>query len=952
MTLDLEQWASTRTCEIEGFSERLLGLLPGLKDHWCGLGKRGGFALRLRQGTYLGHVVEHAVLEMQALAGADVYFGKTVPAEDAGVYKVVYEYRAKRAAVYLGQKAVGLVDAVLRGDPFDVAEAVDEAKKIALDTELGPSTGAIVEEAEARGIPVRRLDEGSLVQLGYGGHRKIIEATIVWSTRAVGVDIAQDKILTKQMLENAGIPVPRGGTARGAEEAVIMARGIGYPVVVKPVNGNQGKGVTLNIRSDSEVRNAYKIASYYCPSVLVERCISGKHYRLLVVGDRMVAASERIPAHVVGDGEHNVGELIEMVNASELRGEGHEKPLTKIAVDPVVLAFLAKQGKSLKYLPSRGEVLFLRENANLSTGGTARDVTDLVHPDNARIAVRAALTVGLDVAGVDVVAPDISMPIDGGDLRGAVIEVNSCPGLRMHLHPSEGRLRPVARAIVEVMFPGGHDGRIPIISVTGTNGKTTVSRLIARMLTKAGYRVGLACTDGVFIGGRRILHADASGPKSARMVLGDPEVEAAVLEVARGGLIREGLGFDRCDVAVVTNIRGDHLGQDGVHTLDDLVWAKSLTVEVVKREGHAVLNADDPATTFMSERCPGEVVYFSMEPGNVRVRRHILRGGKAVYLKDGMVFAVRNPSSDVSSNDARIRNTGVRRKGRRGAECIGDVRDMPLCFGGRARFNMENVLAAVGAGVALNLSKEVIVSTLKEFKPDEGDNPGRFNLIEVAREPGGRAITVVIDYGHNEDAVKSTLALARGVCRDGRVISVICSPGDRRDDCIRALGRAAAQSDLVIVKEDEDLRGRRPGEVAGLLVDGLKEAGFPENLVAVELHEAKAIDLAVRFAAPGDAVVVYYEKYEQAMAAVKAALKKAHYAAGKAGSGGMPEKEGDKNPSSRVQSAERREDIPEKEGGENSCEGGGPEGAREARKASGDNIPRRAFGERPKDCPD
>lgn len=894
MTLDLEQYASTRTSEMEGFCERLLCLLPGLKDHCCALGEKGGFALRLQQGTYLGHVVEHVVLELQVLAGADVCFGKTVAASDINdsVYKVIYEYRSSTVAAYLGKRGVALVEALLRGDTLDIAGIIGEAKRIALLTDLGPSTGAIVEEAKSRGIPIIRLDEDSLVQLGYGKHRKIIEATISWNTRAVGVDIAQDKVLAKRILENAGIPVPRGRTAKGPEEAVDVAREIGYPVVVKPVNGSQGRGVTLDLRSETEVRNAYKIASHYCSSVLVERYISGRHYRLLVVGDRMVAASERIPAHVIGDGTHDVEALIEIVNASELRGEGHEKPLTKIAVDPVVLACLAKQGRSLRYVPAPGEVIFLRENANLSTGGTACDVTDLVHPDNAFIAVRAAQVVGLDVAGVDLVAYDISLPIEdeeaqgarcaqgargARDMRGAVIEVNACPGLRMHLYPSQGRSRPVAQAIVESMFPRGYDGRIPVVSVTGTNGKTTVSRLVASMLKKAGYKVGLACTDGVFVDGRRILHADASGPRSARMVLSDPEVDAAVLEVARGGIIREGLGFDRCDVAVVTNVRGDHLGQDGVDTLEDLIWVKSLIVEAVKREGHAVLNADDSSAAFMSERCPGSVVYFSMQPGNVRVRRHVFQGGKAVYLKNGKVFVVlpqvENASADVGCARSRGSSTGYPRR----AEYVVDVRNIPLCFEGRAHFNVENVLAAVGVAVAMNLSREVIVSALKEFEPDEIDNPGRFNLIKASNETKKGFISVVIDYGHNENAVESTLTLARGLCKGGRVISVICSPGDRRDECIRAVGKAAARSDLVIVKEDVDLRGRRPGEVARLLVDGLKEGGFSSDRIMMELDEAKAIDLAVRLAAPGDILVVYYEKYERAMVAINDALKRAHY---------------------------------------------------------------------------
>jgi len=590
MRLDLGVLAGRESREFEGFDERLLAALPGLPEHHCSKGCAGGFVERLREGTYFGHVVEHVALELTGLAGIGVTHGKTRVEAEPNLYNIVVEYKAEQATRHLLETAVALVWALVRGETFPVEEKVKEARRIAARTELGPSTRAIVDAAARRRIPWARVGTGSIVQLGWGVQRRFVQAAVSEQTSAVAVELASDKNLTKLVLEQAAIPVPRGQVVETEDEALAAFRHLGPPVVVKPLDGRQGSGVSLNLSTAEEVREAFHLARDFSSSVLVEELLDGRNYRVLVVGGEVVAASERLPCHVTGDGTRSIAELIEVANRDPLRGEGHEKPLTKIVVDGIVLAHLRKRGLTLADVPGAGEFVTLRDGSNLSTGGVARDVTDEVHPTVGDLCVRAARAVGLDICGVDLVVPDISAPFEQG--RGGVIELNASPGLRMHHHPSEGRARDAGGKIVEMLFPEG-DGRVPLISVTGTNGKTTVTRMAGHVLASTGLTVGVTTTDGIWVGGRQVAQGDTTGPHSARTVLSDPTVQAAVLETARGGIARRGLGYDWSDVGVITNIQPDHFGQDGIRSLEDLVYIKSLVAERVCDGGTPVLNADD-----------------------------------------------------------------------------------------------------------------------------------------------------------------------------------------------------------------------------------------------------------------------------------------------------------------------------------------------------------------------
>lgn len=828
---DLEQKTSR---DHPCFIEDLLQALPGLREHHCSLGRPGGFVQRLNEGTLFGHIIEHVALELQAAVGADVVYGKTRATQRKAVYRVVYEFTVRDVGTLAGQQAVALVEALWRGQPFDISRVLQKLKNLLAQKSLGPSTAAIVRAAEERGIPFLRLSDESLVQLGYGCRQRRIEASITSLTGVIGVDIAADKALAKKLLAEAGLPVPQGGIAATEEEALALAEEIGYPVVVKPYNGNQGKGVSLNLKCPAEVKEAFKLAQNYAGQVIVEKYIFGRHYRLLVVGNRVVAASERIPARVVGDGESTIAQLVEQVNADPERGEGHEKPLTKIKIDPVVLMVLARQGWRLKDIPERGQIVYLRENANLSTGGTAIDVSDEIHPRNARLALRAAETVGLDVAGVDLVLPHIAEP--GDETGGAIIEVNAAPGLRMHLYPTQGQPRPVARAIVDHLFPPGENGRIPLVAVTGTNGKTTTVRMIGRILEKAGFLVGMTTTDGVFLGEEKLLSGDTTGPKSARLLLTHPRVEAAVLETARGGLLRGGLAFDRCDVGVLLNVAEDHLGQDGIEDLEDLVFVKSVILEAIASGGRAVLNADDPNSLLALPRVRVPIIYFSSNSRNLIVHKHLAEGKEAVFLRRGQIIVA---------------------KGGEEARVIA-VNQIPATFRGAARFNVENALAATAAAWALGLSPDIIAAGLRSFTASSSINPGRFNLWELA------GIKIMVDYAHNPPALSAILRTARRL-KPARLIGVIASPGDRRDESILRLGEVAGRGfDLVVAKEDEDRRGRPPGEVAALLARGARKYLPPEQ-VQIILAEEEAVRWALTQARPGDLVAVFYEKYEAIM---------------------------------------------------------------------------------------
>lgn len=831
-TLDLEELAETTTQEMPRFVNDLIGAIPTLQDHYCSRGKPGGFIERLREGTYFGHVIEHIALELQHLAGMDVVYGKTVRAEVPGISHIITEFESKEGGIQALRSAVDIVGQLVTGRPVDVDGEIARIRKCTATTSLGPSTGAIAREALKRGIPVMRLGEGSILQLGYGKYQQKVEATITGQTKCIGVDVACDKVLVKQLLFESGIPVPLGGIARTEIEALEIAAQINDAVVIKPFDGNQGKGVALNLYTRQEITRALEMALAHSPKAIVEKYIKGKHYRLTVVGDRVVAASERIPAFVVGDGISTIEQLVDIVNKDPLRGESHEKPLTKIKIDSGVIMVLAKGGMTPEYVPGDGEIVYLRENANISTGGIAIDVTGEVHPETCLMVVRAARLIGLDVAGVDLVAEKIDEPLSAEN--GAIIEVNAAPGIRMHHYPAKGKPRNVAGAIVEMLFPPGAKSRIPIISVTGTNGKTTVTRLVSHIMQCAGNVVGMTTTDGIYINRKKIVSGDTTGPRSAQVVLRDPSVEIAVLETARGGILRSGLGYDYSNVGIITNISNDHLGLDGIETLDDMAYVKAVVAEAVHKNGYCVLNADDLHVVSIVERVRSGIIYFSTASDNIIVRRHLGVGGTAVFVKNGaVVVAWGNKTHKILT-----------------------VKHIPCTFGGIAQHNVENTVAAVAGCVAMGIEVEYIREGLLSFNCDENHNPGRFNVFEIGN------YRVVLDYGHNEEGYTRTLQAIKKL-KPKRLIGVIGMPGDRKDGDIAQVSRIAVKyCDTVVIKEDMDLRGRAPGEVAGLMAQAALQAGLKKEKLETVLAETDAVRRAMEIAKEGDLMVIFYEKIE------------------------------------------------------------------------------------------
>ncbi len=841
MTLYLDDLSGKESREFPGFNELLLETLPGIAKHHCSMEREGGFAERLREGTYFGHIIEHVALELTELAGVPVYHGKTRRAEEPGAYNVIIEYGAEKGTKSLLRMAVEMVESLIKSEPFPLKKRIEEVEKLIARTELGPTTKAITEAATRRGVPWKRVGDESLVQLGYGKHRRLIQAAMTGQTSAIAVDIASDKELTKVLLREAGIEVPYGALAESEAEAIEALEMIGAPVVVKPYNLSQGKGVSLNCGAPAEVEQAYRVAKQYSTKVVVERQFAGRDYRALVINGKLVAASERVPAHVVGDGQSTISELVEIANRHPARGEDHERPLTKIAIDPAMMEFMRRRNLSVRSVPKPGEVVYLRECANLSTGGTAMDVTDLVHPQIVAICERAARIIGLDICGIDLVLDDIAGP-PGPD--NGVVEVNAAPGLRMHVSPSEGRSRDVGAAIIDMLYPDGATGRIPIISITGTNGKTTITRMVAHALSQKGMIVGMTTTDGVYIGGAEVIKGDTTGPRSAQSALSDPSVEIAVLETARGGIVRGGLGYDWSDISVISNVRLDHIGQDGIETLEDLLFIKALVAERVREGGTLVLNADDERLAQLMEnrevsRLKKNVVYFSMHPPHVLIRRHLAAGGSAYLYKEGWIVEA------AGADETRI----VR------------ASDIPVSLGGAASFNIANALAATAVCRAQGLSPDEVATALKGFRGDL-HNAGRAGLYEIR---GGYAL---LDYGHNPDAFTAVCKMA-AKWRGRRVTGVIGVPGDRDNLVVEQAGRAAARGfDRIIIKEDRDTRGRRRGEIADMLRRAVISAA-PGRDCRIVLDELAALRIAIDEIRPGDVVVVFYEKLDPALELLK-----------------------------------------------------------------------------------
>lgn len=814
--------------QIPGFEPRLRALFPTIGElHPVVLG----------QPLSAAHVLENAAVALQAQAGCEVIFGRTTRAREEGIFLVAVQYTQEAVGRRAMEMATQLLAAAL--DPegkgsFDSAASIAALRELDEDERLGPSTGAIVDAAVARGIPYQRLTTGSLVQFGWGVRQRRIQAAEVDATSGIAESIAQDKELTKQLLHSAGVPVPLGRPVSSADDGWAAALEIGLPVVAKPQDGNQGKGVTVNIATREQFDAAYASAAHY-GEVLVEKFLPGFDYRLLVVGDRLIAAARRDPPQVIGDGHSTVRQLVDVVNQDPRRGEGHATSLTKIRLDDIALGRLEAQGLTPDSVPALGQRVVLRNNANLSTGGTATDVTDTVHPEIAARAVDAAQMVGLHICGVDMVCENVIRPLE--EQHGGIVEVNAAPGLRMHISPSFGRGRPVGEAIVDQLYADGDDGRVPVIAVTGTNGKTTTTRLINHLLAASGMVTGMTNTDGVYVNGRQTDSGDCSGPKSARNVLLHPEVEAAVFEVARGGILREGLGFDRCTVAVVTNVgSGDHLGMNYIHTVEDLAAVKRVIVRNVAPSGWGVLNAADPHVAAMAAACPGHVIYFAADRQHPVMATHRAQGKRTVYVDRDTLIAAEGAWRERVA-----------------------LRDVPITRGGTLPFQVENVMAAVAAAWAVGLDWDTIRRGLASFKNDAAGVPGRFNVMDY------KGATVIADYGHNTDAMKALVAAIETLPAKRRSV-VISGAGDRRDEDIRdqtaILGEAF---DDVILYQDAAQRGRADGEVIALLRQGLQGARRTAHVEEIR-GEFLAIDAALERLAPGDLSLILVDQVEEALA--------------------------------------------------------------------------------------
>jgi cyanophycin synthetase len=824
--IELGPWRDRPSHTLPGFNDRLLSWMPTLATHRCNLGVLGGFVTELKEGTSLAHAVAHVALELQSLAGQPVTFNRVCETAEPGRFKVAVEYTEEVLARDCLETAHKIVLAAAEDRPHDVAGDVKRLTDAAYDACLGPSTGSIVAAAKGLGVPTRRLTAGSMVMLGQGHKQRRICTAETDGTSAIAEQIAQDKELTRKLLKVVGVPVPEGRPVESAEDAWEAADDIGVPVVVKPQYGNHGRGVATNLTTKEQVLAAYAAARREGSSIVVEKYAPGRDYRILVVNYKVVAAARRDPPRVFGDGVHTIAQLVEQVNRDPRRSDGHSTSLSIIKLDTIALAVLAEQGFTSESVPPAGMEVIIRRNANLSTGGTATDVTDIMHPSVAEQAVDAARAVGLDIAGIDVICEDITRPLT--EQGGIVCEVNAGPGLRMHLDPSEGKPRPVGEAIVDMLFPDEGNGRIPIVAVTGVNGKTTTTRLIAHILGVMYKTVGFTCTDGIYVNHRRIDTGDCSGPKSAGAVLMNPAVEAAVFETARGGILREGLGFDQCSVAVVTNIgEGDHLGLSDIHTLDDLARVKRVIVDVVPKTGAAVLNASDPLVAAMAKHCAGSVVYFSRDPNHPLLTQRRAEGGRVAFERDNSVVLADGPSEFSLLSFDRI----------------------PITHGGKVGFQCENVLAAAAACWAQGIPAEVIRTGLETFGATLGKSPGRFNLMDI------NGATVVVDYGHNTSSLQAMLEIIQQFPHKRR-LALYSAAGDRRDIDLVQQGELLGKAfDRVFIYEDHYLRGRQPGEIMQLFEQGLKKSARVTEMRSITGWKTACAEV-IAAAQPGELVLM------------------------------------------------------------------------------------------------
>ncbi|MEL6260996.1 MAG: cyanophycin synthetase [Cyanobacteria bacterium J06626_6] len=844
--LDLEDLAERPSNTIKGFYDGLVTTLPSLIEHFCSPGVRGGFLQRLQKGTMMGHIIEHIALELQTLVGMPVGFGRTRETATPGVYQVVFAYENEAAGRYAARAALRMCESILATGSYpndELQQDLADLRELKYAASLGPSTEALVRAAEARQIPWMALEVRNLIQFGYGIHQKRIQASLTNHSNILSVELACDKEGTKRILDNAGIPVPKGSVVYSLRELEDTLDYLGgYPIVIKPLDGNHGRGITLNVQSWEQAEAAYDRAKAVSDGVIVEHHYQGRDHRILVVNHKVVAVAERVPAHVVGNGKNTIAELIDQVNSDPRRGDGHDNILTKINLDRTTDKLLESQNLTLDTVLDTDEICYLRETANLSTGGIAIDRTDEIHPETAWIAERVSRIIGLDVAGIDVVTTDISKTLGVAD--GVIVEVNAAPGLRMHVSPSVGVARNVGAPIIDMLFPPGKPTRIPIVAITGTNGKTTTTRLTAHIFRQAYSTVGFTTTDGIYIGNHLVEKGDTTGPQSARMILEDPTVDMAVLETARGGLLRSGMAFERCDVGIVLNVAADHLGIGDINTIDELAKLKAVVAEAVKDDGYAILNADDERVAAMANRVTAQVAYFSMDRKNPLVRSHLKKGGIAAVYEEGHISILQEDWLH------RITKASL----------------VPLTMGGRAPFMIANALAASLAGFVQGIKVEQIRAALHSFQPSASQIPGRMNLFNLG------SYHVLVDYAHNPAGYKAMGSFVQNW--PGSTIGVIGAPGDRRDEDFLALGKLAADIfDQVIIKEDDDTRGRERGEVADFIVQGLTQAsGNGEEPLThqVELDETTATNWALDNAPENGLVVILPESVSRAISTVSA----------------------------------------------------------------------------------
>jgi len=841
MVLDLEEMEELPSNKVDGFYNRLTAMFPGMYEHRCSVGEPGGFFQRVEEGTWMGHIIEHIALEIQTLAGMDVGFGRTRGYGEEGVYSVVFAYMEESVGRYAAKASVRICEALISGEDYDLSEDIQEMRELREADRLGPSTGSIVEEAASRGIPWIRLNKYSLCQLGYGANQKRIQATVTSETSSIGVELACDKEDTKYLLEQAEVEVPRGDIIRRERSLKEACRYVGFPLVIKPIDGNHGRGITVDIQNYDDALQAFHHAKESSKSgaIIVEKFIEGEDYRLLVINNKLVAAAIRTPAHVIGDGKSTVQELIDEVNKDPRRGYGHENVLTQITVNELTKTIIKDAGYTLDSIIGEGEKLILKDTANLSTGGTAEDVTDIVHPANVSMAERISKIIDLDICGIDIMTTDISKPLS--ETGGAVLEVNAGPGFRMHLAPTTGLPRNVAAPVIDKLFPQkGDTGRIPIIAITGTNGKTTTSRLIAHIAKMKGYRVGYTTSDGVYIQNRLLMTGDCTGPASAEFVLKDPTVNFAVLECARGGLLRAGLGFKKCDVAVVTNVAADHLGLKGIHTVDQLAKVKGVVPETVLPDGYAILNADDDLVYDMRRTVDCNVALFSMDENNPRI--------KALQRLNGITAIYENGYVTICRGEWKMR--------------LMKAENIPLTYGGKAKFMIQNVLAAVLAAHVQGISIEDMKAALETFIPSATQTPGRLNLFEFNN------FTILLDYAHNPAGMRALQKFTNELEATVKV-GIIAGIGDRRIEDNNEMGAIAAEMfDEIIIRQDKRLRGKTEEELIKMLNDGIKKKD-PNKKTTIIPSEKEAIKFAVKNAVKGSLIIMCSDVIPDALDLVK-----------------------------------------------------------------------------------